>query len=74
MIECDDKLVAKNENHILKEMGLTDTNETEIAEIFSDEMNVFLKTHKFINSDNNSDEEEQEKPIQNLKVKRNIKN
>ena len=63
MIECDDKLIAKNENHILKAMGLTDTNETEIAEIFSDEMNVFLKTHKFINSEDVSDNEEEEEPI-----------
>ena len=38
VIESEDPLVPMNENHVLAAMGLTDTNEEEISQIFSHEL------------------------------------
>jgi hypothetical protein len=40
--------MTMNENHLFEEMGLTHTNEEEIEQLFSSELNEFLKTQTFV--------------------------
>lgn len=39
-----------NENHVLQYLGLSETTEGDLEKIFSEELNLFLKSHKFIES------------------------
>lgn len=48
IITSDHKFNLMNENHLFEAMGLTQTNEGELEQIFSKEINEYLKSTLFI--------------------------